>query len=309
MYPSPKYISDEFGSLSKAKLETGISDLEQIRLSDKQLEELKPEFIAQIEACEQKYGRVSEELMREDVEFWNPGYIKKAFGTFSRAKQKSDLDSSAQIHLTNSELETINAEVKNNDYKRELLIGCILGDGTVHKPPRKSAKFTMEMVNKPFLNWLSDELGDIIGHLTQRATAEELADKNKEYGYTVNEENYNDIYYLQSRAVPELNEFYEWYASGQKRFPDSLDLTPTITKMWYCCDGSLCESEYCVIYSANEIDRPEYLLSLFEDTPFNPSVHNGGGGVIQFTKEESRKLLEWMGKASPGFEYKWELDE
>lgn len=309
MYPSPKYIDQEFGSLSRAKLETGISELEQIRLSDEQLEELKPEFIEQIEECEEKYGRVSEKLMRNDNDFWNPGYIKKAFGTFSRAKQQANLDSSAQIHLTDSELEEINVEIKNNEHKREVLIGCILGDGTVHKPPEKSARFTMEMVNKQFLEWLSEELGDIIGHLSQRATAEELADKNKEYGYTVNKENYNDIYYLQSRAVPALNEFYEWYDSGQKRFPDSLNLTPTIAKIWYCCDGSLCENEYCVIYSANEIDRPEYLLNLFEDTPFNPSVHNGGGGVIQFTKEESRALLEWMGEAPPGFEYKWDINE
>ena len=309
LYPTLTNVNEHFETLSMAKIATGIDDLKHIRLSDKQLEKLKPELIEQIEECEEKYGKVSEKLMRKDDEFWNPGYIQKAFGTFSKAKSQADLTNKTQIHLTNEELNEINEDLEKSKYKQDIITGLLLGDGTVYKPKKKSARLTIEMIEKDFLEWVNGELGDVVSHITLRDSAEEAAEKNRKYGYTVNEENYNDIYRLQSRALPVLNKYYKWYETGQKRFPDNLELNPTICKMWYCCDGSLAQNESCVIYSANEIDRPEFLENLFKDSPLNPTISTGGGGAIKFGREESREFLEWLGSPPNGFEYKWNINE
>lgn len=307
-YPTLSSIENEFGNLSKAKLESNIENPNQIRFTDEQLEKLKPELLEQLEACERKYGKVNQKLISKDDEFWNPNYFKRAFGTLSKAKLAADLDDHGQIHLTDKELEELNSEIQDNSYKQYILIGLVMGDAWVDNPENKSPRIGIEMANREFLKWVSEELGAIAKPVRKRGSASELAEKNKKYGYTVNEENYSDMYVLRTRGLPYLERFAQWYGSGEKRFPDTLELNSTICKIWYCCDGSLVQNEYSVIYVANEIDRPKYLENLFEPTPVAPSVHQGGGGTIQFKRDETPNFLEWLGDAPPGFEYKWDLE-
>jgi hypothetical protein len=100
-----------------------------------------------------------------------------------------------------------------------------------------------------------------------------------------------------------------WYSNGEKEFPSNLKATPNRARMWYACDGSLVQNEHCVIYSYNERDRPKFLKSLFNNTPFNPSFSLTGGGGLRFSRSESREFLNWLGEPALGYEYKWNINE
>lgn len=86
-----------------------------------------------------------------------------------------------------------------------------------------------------------------------------------------------------------------------------MELTPTTVRHWYIGDGSLNSNKYCVIYASNEKERPEYMESLFDNTPFNPSYNKCGGGALQFTRKESPEFLQWIGEPAKGYEYKWDI--
>lgn len=253
-------------------------------------------------ACEKENGKVTTKIMSNNDKYINPYYIQKEFDTFSKAKQKSGIDNVGQIHLSDDDLKRINDSI--NQRQEEIMKGILMGDAWVNKPENKNARIAIESVNREFLEWLDAELGEITTGVSLKNTSSELAYKNRKHGYTVNEENYNDIYVLKSRGLPYFNNLYEWYKSGEKRFPN-VELTSTTLKMWYVCDGSLSEDGYAFIYAANENDRKEFILSLFEDLDIDPSFHSGGGGAIGFTKEDTEKLLKYIGEPISGFEYKW----
>lgn len=262
----------------------------------------KEEVLKSMRDCERKHGKVTTSKMKEDNSLIHPYYAKKLFGTFSNAKIKSGIDELGQIRLTEKEVKEINNSITNE--QKDILKGILMGDAWIDRKENKSARLKIESINKEFLDWLEDALGDIVCSKGKKSTAKELAEKNRKYGYTVNEENYNDIYILRTRSMKYFNELHTWYDSGEKRFP-KMELTPTILKMWYVCDGSFSNSSYPVVYSSNEKDRKKFILDMFKDTKLNPSFHNGGGGVIQFKTSESDAFFEYIGEPIPGFEYKW----
>lgn len=262
----------------------------------------KEEILESVRLCESKYGKATTTLMSDDENLIHPYYVKKRFGTFSNAKIESDIDNVGQIHLTNDELDQINNSI--TETQKEILKGLLMGDAWVGKEKGKSAELSMESINEEFIDWLDEVLGDIVSQTGKRNTASELAEKNRKYGYTVNEENYNDIYVLRTRRLPYFNKLNGWYSTGKKRFP-KIKLSPTVLKMWYVCDGSFVDSRYPVIYSSNENDRKGFVLSLFDDINLNPSFTKSGGGAIQFKTSESRKFFNYIGEPVSGFEYKW----
>lgn len=262
----------------------------------------KEEVVESIRDCERKYGKVTTSKMREDDNLIHPYYAKKIFGTFSNAKIESGINNVGQIHLTDKRMEELNNSI--GDRKDDIFKGILMGDAWIDKEENKAAGLRIESVTKEFLEWLESVLGDVVSSLKKKNSAGELAEKNRSNGYIVNEENYNDVYILRTRKIKYFNKLNSWYDSGEKRFPE-MELTPTILKMWYICDGSFANSRYPVVYSSNEKDRKEFILDMFKDTPLNPSFHNGGGGAIQFKTSESDTFFEYIGEPVPGFEYKW----
>lgn len=261
------------------------------------------EILSMMELCENKHGKVTTKLFTEDDELCHPYYVTKAFDTFSEAKLKANLDNVGQIHLTKDELDRINKSI--TDRQKEIIIGLLMGDAWIAKDENKNAKLSVEMINKDFLEYVNTELGDIVSICRLKSTAKELADKNRKYGYTVNESKYNDIYTLRTRSLEYFNELHQWYSSGKKRFPKDLELTPLIVKVWYCCDGSYCDNSYPVIYSSNESDNREMVLDLFKNTQIDPSYIDSGGGAINFKRSGSDDFFNYIGDPLPGFEYKW----
>lgn len=193
------------------------------------------------------------------------------------------------------------------EYQMELLTGMVMGDGCVGT--RESVPHVVVgMANERFLEWFSDELKWMGYDVHLSMTGEESYEKSKRNDHmTVNKkENFEDIYRMLTPRHPQLKNLSEWYGSEGKRFPEDLELTPTIAKMWYVSDGGLKQTSpnpTVSITSINENHRGEYLCSLFEEKGFNPIFT---GKDISFTVPESKKFLDWIGYPVPGFEYKWD---
>jgi len=204
-----------------------------------------------------------------------------------------------------------------SDYKMELLTGMLMGDGCINRC-NKNPFFRTNMIAKPFLEWLDDEFGWLSTGVRLDRTAEEGAKQCRDSGFSpdANVNNYSDVYRLHSRSHPDLQSLADWYVTGKKVFPEDIELTPTVLKMWYVSDGSYDNTDsnnYIKIGMSNEIDRRDNIEQLFENVGFeisnwNISVRKRDGSErceAQFTVEESRRLHEYMGEPPDGFEYKW----
>jgi len=188
----------------------------------------------------------------------------------------------------------------------DIITGVLMGDGCINKPG-KNAQLVVEMVNKTYLEWLSSKLSPYGTEIYKSVTAEQSAKKNRDRGFRPNakDENYSDIYRLNTRTSPELNEFYEWYSSGSKTFPENIEITPTVLKNWYVCDGHYATSgnkDRIEIAATNEIDRFDKLRLSFEDVGLEA---RSSGKTIYFSNSESDSVFDYMGESIPGFDYKW----
>ena len=189
-----------------------------------------------------------------------------------------------------------------------------MGDGSVEAYDN-TGRMTLEMINKDFLEWVDSKLGSLSTGVKLKFSAETKAKLAEEDPHiqTLNPENYSDIYKLRTRRHPYFRKLREWYSSGCKRFPDDLELTPLITKMWFVCDGSLTKSthnkytatEQAYFYTSNESDRIEDIADYFRDLGLTPFCHPE---CIRFRKSDTRWLLDWMGSSPDGFEYKFTLE-
>jgi hypothetical protein len=191
-----------------------------------------------------------------------------------------------------------------------MLVGILMGDGDIHGQADKNPHFRVRMTNREFLSYLDDCLGVLSTGIFLDRDAEyqyqQVVDSDHEKFAIANREEYNDLYGLRTRSHPELHELKQWYETGEKRFPSDLTLTPTISEMWYICDGWLAKQEdhrpRAMIKASNEAKRAKYLQQLFAKHGYEPHFTRT---ELQFTVDETERFLEWIGSPPPGFEYKW----
>lgn len=196
--------------------------------------------------------------------------------------------------------------------QQEMLTGLLLGDGSIpNQQGGHNSIYHLPMTNRTFLEWFDSCMGILTTGVRLKKTAAELAINNRESGFSpkAKAENYHDMYTVWTRTHPFFNDLREWYDSGEKRFPQNLELTPKMTKYWYVCDGYLDVGRWgrprIEIKARNERTRQKQLLSMFDDVGFDPTFKRS---EISFTCDETEELIEWMGDAPPGFEYKWAVE-
>lgn len=195
-----------------------------------------------------------------------------------------------------------------SDTQKEVCVGLIMGDGTVANPKDANPYLQCINTNKEYLEYL-DGVFDLLGTSVRfHMSAEEKAEENKESGFheSANKGNYSDQYIWKTRCSPKFKHFSEWYSSGEKVWPDEIQLTPTTLKHWYCGDGCWNNNgtSNCIsIALKNEIDNKDKVNKMFKKIGFE--ISNWNKHEIQFSVSESNKLWNYMGKPLPGFEYKW----
>lgn len=178
-----------------------------------------------------------------------------------------------------------------SDRQVEIVTGLMLGDACVDRST-KNARLQVGNVNVDFLKWVKDELQPI---------ARDIEVQFKEGERHVIDGTYDcqEFRLLRTVTHPGLNRFAEWYSGEGKQFPDDLELTPLIAKVWYCCDGGIASRDKIGFTTKTQISREDYLKSLF---PFDCQVV---GNSIRFSSRLSKKMLDWMGDPLPGMSYKW----
>ncbi len=189
----------------------------------------------------------------------------------------------------------------------ERLIGILMGDGNVESRDGKNGYMRITSVTNEFLEWIKQTCPWLFTEVRVTKTPEQSREYVEDYVEDASDYTFRTIYELKTRSHPYFKHLREkWYPNNEKYFPDALDLTPEMVRMWYAADGYIAsgsESLPPTIRADNEMRRPEYLRELFNEHGFDPSV---GGGDIRFNGEDRDRFLKWIGDPVPGFEYKWE---
>lgn len=186
--------------------------------------------------------------------------------------------------------------------QKEVITGLLLGDGSFGYRNGMSVSNT----NKLFLYHLNSILSPWTGSITKKVDSNKTRKIKTKDGCLHTIKSNKACYSLNIRKHPEIDDLSDWYKPSSECFPEDLTLTPTIAKYWYVSDGGLCwnatNTASATITTTNEMKRREYLESLFEDNGFSPTM---SGTTLLFTREDTERLLDWMGDPPPGFEYKW----
>lgn len=203
-------------------------------------------------------------------------------------------------------------------HQREVLTGLLMGDGAVNRAG-KAPLIECNMAAPAYLYYLDSVVFPVMGTGVKfQMDAAESAERNRANGANpdADAQNYSDLYVWRTRRSPELDGFGEWYATGRKVFPGDIDLTPTVLKHWYACDGSWNTGSYgnsIYLHMPNERANKEKIERYFREGPDVEIIgwyeHEYESGSVKcdaaFSSSDTDRLFNYMGKALPGFEYKW----
>ena len=200
----------------------------------------------------------------------------------------------------------------------EIVIGSLMGDGSVRRK-NKNPYSNLYNTNTVYLDYVRQQFPLLMTDVKLKSTAEEGVEytRKRNLDYNVSPTEYHDCYRVRTRGTPDLAELADWYSSGEKVFDQDLELTPTITRHWYAGDGNLDMSHVlrdngfnskgnCEITATNERERSHNITKMFQEAGFDVSFHCD---KIRFTVEETKRFLDWIGPAPPGFSYKWEVQD
>ena len=120
----------------------------------------------------------------------------------------------------------------------EITTGLLMGDGSISKQS-KNCYLQLQMISPKYLEYLDNIFACLGTGVSLVETAYESAknDRDGKFSPNIKEENYSDVYGWGTRSHPKFNEFREWYETGEKIWPEDIELTPTVLKHWYVGDG------------------------------------------------------------------------
>lgn len=169
---------------------------------------------------------------------------------------------------------------------KEFLEAMLIGDGSIDTSTNRLLLYNTE---REYIDWCAENLPS---WLVQNIFTREERKGNRK-----------DLYVLQTITHPffeNLREKYYESDRANKKIPEDFNLTPLKMKHWIASDGNYNNNRY-KIACKSDMDRPDFLESLFED--FSVTV---SGAEICFSADETEKIREYMGEPVPGYEYKWD---
>lgn len=195
----------------------------------------------------------------------------------------------------------------------EEMKGIVMGDGSIVETDDSTHSLQMDLTRPIFLKYLSKRYPNLFTDVRLVLTSEDRLEKdtkNSLFGVDENRE-YKDMYSVGSRVHPFFTLMRnKWYPDNKKRFPEDLELTPELTKMWFVTDGGLSFKETkgyadeVRFYTKNENSRLDFLSSLFDDVGLDNYQTKYAINIV-----DVEAFFEYVGDSVPGFEYKWETDD
>lgn len=198
-----------------------------------------------------------------------------------------------------------------SDEQHDIITGLLMGDGHINRS-KKTPNLRAEMINKEYLQYLDNKFPHISLGVTKSRTSSQQAKNHRDSGFNTDasSDTYSDCYWWETMAHQELFEYADWYESGEKTFPDNIEISPTILKHWYVCDGGLNDGSIR-IYLHNERNNKDkiqrYFDSVCKDNIAWSEVDRGNRShtSINFTRRDTDHLLSYMEGPLPGFSRKW----
>jgi hypothetical protein len=243
-------------------------------------------------------------------------YLQDVVADMVKCHQCSGEYKSIGLHWAKSDCDY--PELSN--FQGDVLTGLLLGDGSINSNNGDGCNPRMEcsMVTKEYLDYLNSDVFPILGTgVTLTRTAEESFEqiKSRDFRTYTDSSNYSDVYRFRTRKLPELKKFLSWYDSGEKVFPENIELSPTVLKHWYCGDGhyrGAGGSKYITINVSNEVNNKQKIESMFSNIglpvhSWNISERSDGSVVasIYFSTYTTDDFFDYIGDSLPGFGYKW----
>lgn len=197
------------------------------------------------------------------------------------------------------------------DKQLEIVKGLLMGDGCLTNREGKPYVI-VQCCEKKYLEHIDEIFGQISsGPPRLHITGEELMEKNGDWLGSTESSKYRDQYRWQTRSISDLSQFSEWYDNGNKEYPKDTELTSLSMKHWFAGDGNYNNNgtnDYISIGVSNERDNNNKINCMFKKSGLpepNRWEEYGNKVEIVWNKEESREIMEFMGEAVPGYEYKW----
>jgi hypothetical protein len=189
-----------------------------------------------------------------------------------------------------------------SDKQVELMKGLLLGDADIKKGTNGSI-FRLRMTNKRFLEWVSSRLSP----LSRGVFLSESSNKQKESALRggldgiSDDSEFNDLFGLRTVTHPQIDELNDWYSSGQKRYPNSIN--ENMLRMWYVTDGNIHPSGMRLTCNA-QLDKSSEIEEMIKSVDYINSVSFNKDGTIIISSQDSNKFYKST-ESPPGFEYKW----
>lgn len=207
-----------------------------------------------------------------------------------------------------------------DQHRWEILVGHIMGDATYAKRS-KNGYLAWNMTNLQYMKWLNNELGWISYDVRKGSTPEKMAQyhflrdretsdsyKDEQDVWPGSDDSYKQQYRGSTISHPWIDKL-DWMEDGKKKFPKTVKLTPTVVKIWFSDDGGLHwgngNRPQASITATSQIDILDLLSDKFSDAVCSPNVIRNR---LQFNVDETEELIDWMGEAPPGMEYKFCLE-
>lgn len=179
------------------------------------------------------------------------------------------------------------------DSQHEIISGSVMSDGCV-PTGTKNPFLQIKMKSENYLEYLNKELEPI--------------------STGVSKSHQEGMYTLRTVCHPEFKKYRKWYNSGEKVWPENIELTPTTLKHLYCGDGTYfthSSNANIKISMSKESGNNKKIKTMFRSSGLPvPAIYEGEYNgvkkfVCRFTIDESEELFEYMGKPLPDFKYKW----
>lgn len=259
----------------------------------------KKEIINLLQKCEREQGKV---VQSNYTNYIPRSQILDEFESVAHAKIEADISNIGAIRSDHMR-GLLNKKIENDSYINEVITGLLMSDASATKnTEQRNTQINIEMINGKFLEYIREIFGSL-------ATDVKTYNRTKTK-YKSDEEYEAELYKLRTRRLKNFNKYRNKWYDDEKRYPlDSIELTPTVLKMWYVGDGDMSTDDrwntkhYARITCLNEMDRQEKINNLFQNLSFQPNWNDGPR--FTFGLDGSKEFWDYIGDPVPGFEYKW----
>jgi len=190
-------------------------------------------------------------------------------------------------------------------YEREVLEGCLLGDGCLHLAPRcKTPYFSYTSKYKEAVQFVYNQFHNfnyVIKHVS-------YFDKRTQKEYS--------RYYFNTKVNYEYTKIYsEWYENGKKtKIPKNLILTPANCLFLYLGDGYI-DKKYSSLGIATNCFKEQELVNIISPqlSELEPKIYvdkKKNQPIIIIPRKHSEKFLKYIGNCPVEcYKYRWNYRE